>query len=260
MESWRLIIDQPRSGSQNMAHDFAILKGVASGLPPTLRMYRWSPAAVTIGYFQIREDETDYNACLQDGVSVFRRITGGGAVYHNSELTYSVTIPLHNTIAKGSVADTYRLLLQPVVEVMKLYSISAEFRPVNDLTVDGKKISGSAQTRKEGVLLQHGTVLLSIDREKMFRYLKVSVTKTSGKTYSEAGSGITAMDELAEINAFDEKFIEKFCLLIADAYGSIFNVKFNNCALSDDEVLLSQDIERSIFLNEHWNDKRKKST
>jgi lipoate-protein ligase A len=259
MDTWRLIIDPPQRGSDNMARDYAILKHVARGGMPTVRMYRWAPAAVTIGYFQVRDDETDYDACSRDRIPVIRRITGGGAVFHDAEVTYSVAVPLGDPRLAGTVIDTYRYILRPVMDALGKYSIDAEYRPVNDIITAGKKISGSAQTRREGGLLQHGTVLLSLDRSRMFRYLKVSAAKATGRVLDEASRGVTAVDEMTNF-AGDEQAVGTFIETMAASFADAFDVRFEREELSESEIREAAEIERSVFLNGDWNDKRKKST
>lgn len=257
MDTWRLIIDGPLPGSVNMARDMAIMKGVGAGQPPTLRLYRWFPPAVTVGYFQIREDETDPAACRRDNVPVIRRITGGGAVFHDKELTYSIAVPLKDTRITGSVADSYRVILQPVIDAVGTFGITAEFRPINDLTVCGKKISGSAQTRREGVLLQHGTLLLSIDRGKLSRYLKISPVKKHTIETAETDAGITAMDEWIGENTAEDSFIERLNNAMVEAFARRFDLRLLHGDPSGEEETMAAELERTIFLRESWNDKRK---
>jgi len=91
----RLLSSQALPGALNMGTDEAILNAVAEGrAAPTLRLYRWSPPCVTIGYFQSMEAEVDLTACAAARVDAVRRLTGGGAVYHDEEITYSLVVPL----------------------------------------------------------------------------------------------------------------------------------------------------------------------
>lgn len=170
------------SAAFNMGLDEGILNAVAEGRSgPTLRFYAWRPRAVSIGYFQGLEEEVDEAACRSRGVDVVRRVTGGGAVYHADELTYSVVAPEGHPLAAGSILDSYRLLCGGVVEGLKGLGIDAAFAPINDVVADGRKLSGNAQTRKRGCLLQHGTVLLGVDVDEMFALLKVPNEKLKGK-------------------------------------------------------------------------------
>ena len=144
-----------------MAVDEAIAAGIAAGTsPPTIRFYTWKPCAVTIGYFQCLRDEVDREACSSKGIDVVRRRTGGGAVYHDEhgEITYSVIAP--ESYFSKDIRASYREICGGIIGGLGRLGIAAEFRPINDVVVNGRKISGSAQTRRQGILTQHGTVLV----------------------------------------------------------------------------------------------------
>lgn len=161
-------------GQWNMAIDEVLLKNNQN--VPILRTYGWSKPCVSIGYFQsIRE--IDYEFCKKNGIDVVRRITGGGAVFHDSELTYSFVTKEY----PENILESYRDICKLVVEALSILGIRATFSPLNDITVDGKKVCGNAQTRKNKRLLQHGTILLDVDKTKMFSVLKIPMEKISGK-------------------------------------------------------------------------------
>ncbi|MBN1534953.1 MAG: lipoate--protein ligase family protein [Spirochaetes bacterium] len=258
MDRWRLIVDGPLQGSRNMAVDYAILREVAAGGTPTFRLYRWYPPAVTIGYFQVREDETDAVACAAEGIPVIRRITGGGAVFHDHEITYSLAVPLEDRRVAGTVADSYRIIVGPLIGLLGDMGIDAAFRPINDITVEGRKISGSAQTRREGVLLQHGTLLLSVDYDRMFRYLAVPAVKSSGRNHASPRQAITALDQWISDDVSDRSFLDELTGRMADAYAESLGVVMSPGGLTAREEEQSLSIEEELFLNGHWNDKRKK--
>ncbi len=101
----------------NMGLDEALLRSVAEGKSlPTLRFYGWAPPAVSIGYFQGLHEEVDAAACKTAGIDVVRRITGGGAVFHHHEVTYSIVLPLSHPLARPNILDSYRLLLGGIIE------------------------------------------------------------------------------------------------------------------------------------------------
>ena len=184
-EEWRLLKTGAGTAYWNMAVDEAMLIARAEGrCPNTVRLYTWRPSAVSIGFFQSLEREVDVEECRRMGVDVVRRITGGGAVFHDEhgEVTYSIVVPeeyLKRSFPHSSIQESYELLCKGVLEGLKELGVSAEFKPVNDILVSGRKISGSAQTRRRGVILQHGTLLLKSDLKTMFRVLKVSGEKIS---------------------------------------------------------------------------------
>jgi lipoate-protein ligase A len=179
-----------------MALDEALLETVADGAAPVLRFYGWSPPAVSIGYFQGLEEEVDRGACARRGVDVVRRISGGGAVFHDAEITYSLIIPLDHPLAGTSIMGSYGRLCSGVTAGLGLLGIDAVFAPINDIIAAGKKVSGNAQTRRQGCVLQHGTVLLDIDPELMFELLKVPREKIKGKLIRDIKSRVTGLRTL----------------------------------------------------------------
>lgn len=180
----------------NMAMDEALLETVAAGALPVLRFYGWSPPAVSIGYFQGLEEEVDREACARRGIDLVRRISGGGAVFHDAEITYSFIIPRDHPLAGTSIMASYGQLCSGITAGLGLLGIDAVFVPVNDIVAGGKKVSGNAQTRRQGCVLQHGTVLLDSDPELMFELLKVPPEKTKGKLIQDIKSRVTGLRAL----------------------------------------------------------------
>lgn len=197
---WRVVGLNAYSGVENMAIDEAVSEMVAEGRsPPTMRFYRWSPGAVTIGCFQCISDEVDLDSCRELGVDFVRRRTGGGAVYHDpeGEITYSVIAP--ESYFSKDIRVSYREVCSFIVKGLAMLGINAAFRPINDVIVDGRKISGSAQMRRHGVLTQHGTILYGLDRKTMFSVLKPSKLKLSDKPVTSFEAGVTCVKELCGV-------------------------------------------------------------
>jgi lipoate-protein ligase A len=195
---WRVLPLETHDAATNMAIDEAVSEAVAAGdAPPTIRFYRWDPSAVSIGRFQAIAAEVDRAACDADGIDVVRRRTGGGAVYHDTagEVTYSVVAPVE--AFPSDIEESYRDICGRVVDGLDRLGIDATFAPVNDVVADGRKCSGSAQTRREGVLLQHGTVLHRVDPERMFTYLHPDIDKVADKHVSSARERVTSVVDLA---------------------------------------------------------------
>ena len=194
-------------GPWNMALDEVLMHGVNNDMP-ILRVYGWQPPTVSIGYFQSIDEEVDLKKCAQMGIDVVRRITGGGAVLHDSELTYSFI----TSIYPKNIMESYNLICDPVVECIKKLGFNAKFAPLNDIVVDNKKVSGNAQTRKKNTLLQHGTILLGVNVEKMFSVLKIPSEKIRDKMISDAKSRVMGLNKtFEEVScALKESFGEKF--------------------------------------------------
>ena len=176
---WRLLIDQPRDGASNMALDDALLEAQARGAaPPTLRLYRWAPACLSLGRFQHSAD-IDRDACVRAGVPVVRRPSGGRALLHGDELTYALALRADHPALAGadSILESYRRISAALLAGLRLLEVPVELAPAArrrgasaacfdtpasyELTVDGRKLVGSAQARRDGALLQHGAIPLT---------------------------------------------------------------------------------------------------
>ncbi|MCW3979303.1 MAG: lipoate--protein ligase family protein [Candidatus Bathyarchaeota archaeon] len=207
-ESWRFLDMRVADAYTNMAVDEALSYARGEGeAPNTLRFYRWNPSAVTLGYFQSVEDEVDLEACKKFGIDVNRRISGGGAVLNSSygEITYSVVAPDDDLRISTDVTESYRYLCHGIVEGLALLGIEARFKPINDIIVGGRKISGNAQIRRYGAVLHHGTILVDFDAREMFSVLKISEEKISDKMIEQAEERVTTIRrELGRDASFGE--------------------------------------------------------
>jgi lipoate-protein ligase A len=180
MDTWRLLPLETNRAFMNMAIDEAILNArIAGQVPNTLRFYRWEPSAVSVGKNQLPENEVYLDACKQLGVDVVRRISGGGSVYHDfeGEVTYSVVAKTAD-LGTADITVVYMKIYDAITDALRLLGVPADFssgdaKNCPNLTVNGKKISGSSQTITRGVVLQHGTILRSVDLPRMFQLLKL---------------------------------------------------------------------------------------
>jgi lipoate-protein ligase A len=180
-----------------MGLDEALLEAVSQGIsPPVLRLYGWNPPAVSVGYFQGLAEEIDLDACKRYGVDVVRRISGGGAVFHQAELTYSMAMPLTHPLAGSTIRESYELLCAGIVRGLDFLGVPSRFIPINDIISGERKISGNAQTRRMGCLLQHGTILLENDVDLMFELLRVPSEKLKGKLIQDVKDRITSLKTL----------------------------------------------------------------
>jgi lipoate-protein ligase A len=185
----------------NMAIDEAILRArIQSAVPNTLRFYRWNPSTVSVGRFQNVEKEVQLDNCRKHNVDVVRRITGGGTVYHDAkdEITYSV-IARKEDLGAEEIAAVYSRIYAGLAEALRILGIQADFnqgtaKACPNLTVNGKKISGSAQAHRSGAFLQHGTLLSKVNLERMFTFIRVPWAKTRVQIVSIAENRITSVN------------------------------------------------------------------
>lgn len=247
--SWRVIPLGTNTAAMNMAIDEAVSNAVAKGeSAPTIRFYRWKPSAVSIGYFQSLEDEVSIEECGRLGVDFVRRRTGGGAVYHDyeGEVTYSVIGP--EGIFPKDITKSYREICGWIISGLSRLGIAAEFKPINDIIAGGKKVSGNAQTRRGGVLLQHGTLLYDLDVRKMFSLLKVSREKISDKMIAAVEERVTCVKK------------QKDCSL-EDAYKAMLEgftdgKKWAFGQLSEKEAADAKRLSETRYSNREWNFRR----
>ncbi len=243
---WRVLELSTYNAAMNMAIDEAIANSIALGTsPPTIRFYTWSPSAVSIGYFQSMRDEVDVDYCMQHNIDIVRRRTGGGAVYHDTrgELTYSIIAPQH--MFSRDIIHSYREICGCIVDGLRELGMNAEFKPINDIAVNGRKVSGNAQSRRNGVLQQHGTILYDLDVETMFRCLKVSDEKIRDKMISSVKERVTSVKQQSNAR-FDELYKaiqESFCKGKRWGYGE----------LTEDEVMSARELSKGKYSSSSWN-------
>ncbi|WP_405670094.1 biotin/lipoate A/B protein ligase family protein [Streptomyces sp. NBC_00055] len=186
---WQLIHETPQSPALHMALDEVITAEVAAGRrPPTLRVWEWASPAVIIGSFQSLRNEVDPAGAERHGVTVVRRISGGGAMFvePGNTITYSLSVP--DALVSGlSFADSYAYLDDWVLAALGDMGIKAWYQPLNDIATDIGKIAGAAQKRVvgpgggPGAVLHHVTMSYDIDADKMLDVLRIGKEKMSDK-------------------------------------------------------------------------------
>ncbi|MBU0635721.1 lipoate--protein ligase family protein [Candidatus Micrarchaeota archaeon] len=246
---WRLLELESNNAFQNMALDESICEHVSQGKsPPTIRFFKWNPSAVSIGYFQSLEQEVNQAKCKELGIDIVRRRTGGGAVYHDrdGEITYSMIAP-ESFFPKG-ITESYWNICGHIITGLAHLGIQSDFKPINDIIVCGKKISGNAQTRRNGVLLQHGTILYDLDVEKMFSLLKVSKEKISDKLIASVKERVTCIKDHASVSRQElyEALQKGFC-----ENKTIITEK-----ISDSELERAQQLAQEKYASKEWLDWR----
>lgn len=249
---WRLLPLRVDDAFMSMAIDEVLLKLNAEGKSPnTIRFWRWLPSTVSIGCFQSIEREVDLEVAKRYGVDVVRRITGGGAVFHDhgGELTYSVVCKQGDV--PDDIIESYRLICGGLVQGFDQLGLRAEFNPVNDVLGNGKKISGSAQTRRWGSVLQHGTMLISPDVRRMFELLKVSPEKISDKFIASVFERVTTIERELERKPSFEEVREA----MIKGFGKSLDIELVENKLTNREVKLAQDL-RPKYASEEWLRKR----
>ena len=227
--------------AQNMAIDEALTESV--GEVPILRIYGWRPAAVSIGYFQSMNEEVDFTKCREIGVDIVRRLTGGGAVLHEYELTYSFISRRY----PQNIVESYKWICDAIVISINRLGFDASFVPLNDIVIAGKKVSGSAQTRRKGVLLQHGTIMLGVDVNKMFSVLKVPSEKLRDKIIKDAKERVTSLAGTTYDN---------MATSLKTSFAAKFEAKLIADILSTEEISHARWLAERKYSSNEWNLRR----
>lgn len=267
MKQWRVIRNKTYDGAMNMAIDEAITIAYNEGkVKPTLRFYTWEPACLTIGYFQKLEDEIDLKACQKLNVDCVRRITGGRAVLHEDELTYSVIVGEDNPLMDKSINLSYKFISEGLVKGLNLCNIHTDnlskgerigrenlsaacfnAHASYEITMNKKKIVGSAQSRKHGVILQHGSIVLDFDVDKLFELIKTESQDKKERLIrftARKASGIENESKLKiDINELEKNLIK--------AMESHLNVEFVEEELSEYESDLANKLYKKYSSDEH---------
>ena len=256
MHNWRLLKLETHDAYTNMAIDEAILTARTRNLAPnTIRFYRWNPSAVSIGKFQNIENEVQLDKCKKYGVDVVRRITGGGAVYHDTEgeITYSVVTNKKDLKAEN-INAVYAKFYDGIAEALKILGINADFNEGNaktcpNLTVNSKKISGSAQSHKKGVVLQHGTLLVDVDLEEMFTFLRVPWAKTCIEVINVAKNKITSIKkELGKTVS-----VEEVNNALSEGFKKALNIQLLEGELTPYENEIASKLYKEKYTTDRWN-------
>ncbi len=249
---WRLLLTGGSDAFTNMAIDEAVAKLHGADSVPTVRFYSWKPPAISIGYFQSLAEEVDSAKCKELGVDIVRRITGGGAVFHDHELTYSFVCSEESGIVPKNILESYRKICNSLVLGFSHLGLSASFVPLNDIIVNGKKISGNAQTRRDKVVLQHGTILLGVDVDKMFSMLLVPNEKMKGKIIEDIKQRVTSVEnETGKAAQFGD-----VAAAMKKGFEQNFGVELEEGALTAQEQELAAKIRAERFSRPEWNARR----
>ncbi|MEK9627710.1 MAG: biotin/lipoate A/B protein ligase family protein [Nitrospinota bacterium] len=234
---WRIIKDPLGDGLLNMATDRAMLEACNEGkAPPTLRLYGWKRPTLSIGYSQDISKNINLKSCEEKGVPVVRRITGGRALLHQHEMTYSVVAPIPHQYFPGSFRGAFGKISQAIIESLKIGKIQgaevagkrdneshdgarrspACFSVANhcEITVGGKKLVGSAQRRLRSAFLQHGSVILDMDPQLTHSLLTYSSEVEKRAVWDSLVSNTTSIKDVLktdmDYNVVTQWFLEGF--------------------------------------------------
>jgi lipoate-protein ligase A len=269
MTLWRLLITHPARGAWNMAVDESILEHIGRGESiPTLRLYAWTPACLSLGHAQPFAD-VDMTRLKGHGWEVVRRVTGGRAILHIDELTYSVIAPVNEPRVEGSVLESYNRLAQALLLAVKNLDIPVEMKEgkANDggtpnpvcfevpstyeITVNGKKLIGSAQARKKEGVLQHGSLPLTGDLTRICQALvfeSESARETASKRLLERATTVeSALGRETGWETASQAFIH--------AFEAQLGLSLKRGGLSESESRRTDELVREKYDHPSWTER-----
>jgi lipoate-protein ligase A len=261
MPAWRLLVTEPLDGAHNMALDEALLLArIGDAVPATLRFFSWDPPTISLGYGQTLDARINVSACADLGVGLVRRPTGGSAIYHDTlerEVTYSVVARAGDFDGAGDLLESYRWIGAGLTVGLSRLGVSAEMVPARasdpmtapafcfaragsyEVEVAGKKLVGSAQRRQRGAFLQHGSVLLGADRDRLSLLFPGEGDPLAGMT--------TLADVLGRPPSFDE-VVEGLARGLRESHG----LELAPGSLTPDEEHLMARLVREKYGTEAW--------
>ena len=268
--TWRLLLTPPARGAWNMAVDESILLHIGRGESlPTLRLYAWEPACLSLGHAQPIAD-VDMNRLTQRGWEVVRRATGGRAILHTDELTYSVIAPNNEPRLAGTVLESYNRLAQTLLLAVKNLELPVEMKedvtqdavlrnnPVcfevpstYEITVDGKKLIGSAQARKKEGVLQHGSLPLTGDLTRICQALvfenETAREDASKRLLARAATVESALGRAVSWETVTQAFIH--------AFEAQLGLSFERGGLSESESKKADELVTEKYDHPSWTER-----
>jgi len=268
---WRLIIEEsPRSGAANMAVDEAIAEAAADGgVPPSLRFYRWHLPTVSLGRHQKAAD-VDEAQLVTRGYDLVRRTTGGRAILHTDELTYSVAGPITDPLMAGGVMDAYLRFSNALLSGLKVLGLAAhkagartratrdlsavcfEAPSAYEITAGGLKLLGSAQSRRKGYVLQHGSLPLRGDITRLVDVLAVSPAEKERLRQQLPRLATTLADALDLPPDSESLAFPRVALAMAEGFASALELDLQPGTISARELRRSAELIRTRFADPAW--------
>ncbi len=267
--TWRLIISPPLDGATNMAIDEAILYALREGNgQPTLRFYQWQPACLSLGYNQ-KSAEVDEAACQRLGYTWTRRATGGKAILHTDELTYSLITTKDDPRIVGGILRSYQVLSEGLLRGLHRLGVSAKQAekreqprtkadrqgPVcfdtpgrYEIVWQGKKLIGSAQLRRKHIVLQHGTLPLQGDLKRILDVLHLSDAARAHQEAVLPQRATTLEVASGRVIPFAEA-----AAAIQAGLGEVLNLSFEPAPLSKEEQAHADSLYRTQYADDTWN-------
>lgn len=274
-ENWVYLKSGKQDAYYNMAMDELLMNKHRKGeIPPVIRLYEWETPTLSLGYFQKAKKEIDIDKVQEYNYQLVRRLTGGRGVLHDKELTYSVVVRDDYKDMPHSVTESYRVISTGLLEGFRNLGLEAYFSvPDTDekkksltnvrssvcfdtpswyeLVVEGKKIAGSAQTRQDGIIMQHGSILLDVDVDHLFDMFNYTNKRFKELMKSQFKEKAIAINDISDAQFTVDDLYPAF----KDGFEKGLNAETKELELSESDY---EELERLIekYKSEDWMFKR----
>ena len=270
MTIWRLIHTPPSTGAWNMAVDESVLEHIYRGeVKPTLRLYSWNPPCLSLGHAQSFKD-VDVELLHAQGWEVVRRLTGGRAILHTDELTYSVTGSAEDLVLAGGVLESYNRLAQALLHAVQSLSVPVEMKEHEDghtqqnlnpvcfevpstyeITVNGKKLIGSAQARKKEGVLQHGSLPLTGNLTRICDALVFEDESARQNAKERLLARATTVESVLGVAPSWDTAAQAF----VEGFEAQLGIQFEHGELSRSELQRAEELVKEKYANAIWTER-----
>lgn len=271
--TWRLVNTGALDGAMNMAIDEAILTAHTEGkVPPTIRFYAWTIPTLSIGYFQRIKREVDLDKTRERGVGLVRRATGGRAVLHDQELTYSIIVSEDYPNIPKTITESYRLFSLGLLEGFRALGLNADLVSLDkqngkqkaesaacfdspswyELVVEGRKVAGSAQTRQRGTILQHGSILLDLDVDLLFDLLRFRSDRMKQRLQQSFKEKAVAINDLTSQHVSWDEAVDAFI----EGFSKGMDIELRPEPLTPEEQATAAALTATRYGTDAWNMRR----
>jgi lipoate-protein ligase A len=265
---WLFLDTGHHDAAVNMALDECMINWLNEGkIGPTLRFYGWKEPSLSLGRFQKAERTIDFEAVKKHNCQYVRRLTGGSAVLHDNELTYSLVISEDDPGIPKTVQDAYYILSKGVLEGYRALGVNAEYaiperelkkdrsaicfeKPaIYEMVADGKKLSGNAQTRLRGVLMQHGSIPMSMDVDMLFDLFRFPSEKSRARKREAFYNKAVALDDIMK----EEHTYEMATKAFKKGFEKGLGITLSPLELTKEDWEEVYDLARTKYETDAWN-------
>lgn len=264
MQMWRCVVSGISAPAENMALDEALLTSACRSGVPVLRLYGWSPATVSIGFAQKVTEALNLEEIAKRNLAWIRRPTGGRAVLHDMEVTYSVSVPASTPLYQLGLAASYEYLCHPIIMALQYLGIHAVLSPhssagfisascftapgTTDILVNHRKIVGSAQVRSRDGFLQHGSIVLKQNLETLFAVVRTPEDEPAIAARRAARFTTSVSDEAGRTVSFQEMVVA-----LIRGFSSADDVNLVHDITTPEETALCSQLCKNKYTCDGWN-------